>query len=245
MIRLEGPVFATVLTVATLLAACPEGPDPTLRGQGERAREARSFEPFRRIEVAVPGDVRIRVEETAPKVEVETFANLLPHLKTRVRDGTLAVFFDRPVREVDFLRLDVVLPRLEALDLQGAVRAEAHGIAGSALDLRIGGAANVVLEGQVQGLQIRASGAGHVNARDLQTRTATVELSGAGHVDVYATEALKVDVTGVGAIRYRGQPRITRSIRGVGQVEPLPAPAPEDGAPSGQAPPAGSGPAPE
>ena len=68
---------------------------------------------------------------------------------------------------------------------------------------------------------IDVGGAGRIRASGLVAREAHVGISGAGSVEVNATEKLKADVSGVGAVKYRGSPSVEKNVTGVGSVSPL------------------------
>jgi hypothetical protein len=46
-----------------------------------------------------------------------------------------------------------------------------------------------------------------------------VLIDGNGQAHLAAASRLDVQIRGVGAVRYRGEPQVTRSIQGVGSVE--------------------------
>ena len=81
--------------------------------------------------------------------------------------------------------------------------------------------ADAQLSGQIDSLEITSGGAGNVRAGGLAAKQAHVLVSGAGNVEVDATDKLKVDVSGVGNVRYRGAPAIEKNVSGMGSVGPL------------------------
>ncbi len=80
------------------------------------------------------------------------------------------------------------------------------------------GSGSVSLKGQAKDLNIELSGAGHAYCYDLLTENTTVEISGAGSAQVYASVNLKAEVSGAGTINYKGNASVSQSISGAGSV---------------------------
>lgn len=89
-------------------------------------------------------------------------------------------------------------------------------------DVEIIGEGGVMFE--IQGvagtLDVKVSGAGHVDADELKTRDVKFKIEGVGTGSVYATETLYVDIEGVGKVKYRGTPKVSKNIEGIGTVVP-------------------------
>jgi hypothetical protein len=67
-------------------------------------------------------------------------------------------------------------------------------------------------------VDITSTGAGEIDARDLQAEKADVRVTGAAGVDVSASDTLDIEVSGAGRVTYSGSPKITKSVKGAGQV---------------------------
>jgi hypothetical protein len=61
-------------------------------------------------------------------------------------------------------------------------------------------------------------GAADYDAADLRARTASLELTGVGHVAVWATERLDVTLNGVAEVVYYGNPEVSQVVNGPGRV---------------------------
>ncbi len=95
----------------------------------------------------------------------------------------------------------------------GAAEIDLH-VQTQKLILQNSGASDVELKGHTDQLQINLSGAGEIDAFGLQARTANVVCSGAGKVEVFATETLSAQASGASKITYRGNPTVEKSITG-------------------------------
>ncbi len=140
--------------------------------------------------------------------------------------------------EFDRIALYITFKDLEKLHIEGGVKLKTHGyldlndfdvyVAGGAKidlylkadDVSIVGEGGVLfdLEGVARSLDIRLSGAGHVDADELKAKDVEVEIEGVGTTSVYASETLYAKIEGVGKVRYRGNPEVTKNIDGLGSV---------------------------
>lgn len=141
--------------------------------------------------------------------------------------------------EFDRIILYITFKELEELKIEGGVKLETKGyldlddfymyVAGGANielnlkadDVEIIGEGGVLfeLEGIAKSLDIKLSGAGHVDADELKSRDVTFKIEGVGTGNVYATETLYAKIEGVGKVRYNGNPTVTKSIEGLGSVK--------------------------
>ena len=64
----------------------------------------------------------------------------------------------------------------------------------------------------------KLTGAGEVTAFPLAARQVVANVTGAGDIEVNASEKLDADIAGAGSIRYKGHPAITQSIAGAGEI---------------------------
>jgi hypothetical protein len=82
----------------------------------------------------------------------------------------------------------------------------------------ISGSGSIKLKGQTKDLDIDLSGAGHAYCYELLTENTTVQISGAGSAQVYASVKLKADISGAGNISYKGNASVSQDISGAGSV---------------------------
>jgi len=71
------------------------------------------------------------------------------------------------------------------------------------------GQGEVVVRGRAQRGEVRAEGLGRVDLSGLETPEASVESEGIGEVRVFASQHLKVRASGLGAVRFSGNPAQT------------------------------------
>jgi hypothetical protein len=174
--------------------------------------------------IAVRGAARIVVRVgTTQSVTVEGPEKSVKSLTTEVDGDTLYIRSSRK----DFvfsssgsrLVVNVTLPSLDELHLEGSNDARLSGFNGGKSRIEIEGAANVEARGRLDELTVHMQGAGRANLRELVATEAKVTVDGVGTVHVNSTGSLDATMNGVGAILYSGAPReVNTSMNGVGTI---------------------------
>jgi hypothetical protein len=82
----------------------------------------------------------------------------------------------------------------------------------------ISGSGSINLKGQARDLEINLSGAGHAYCYDLMTENTSVDISGAGSAQIYASVKLTADISGAGNISYKGNAAVSQQISGLGSI---------------------------
>lgn len=154
-------------------------------------------------------------------------------------DGELKIKLDREWYKYDRINLYITFKELEKLKIEGGANVKTRGyldldnifvhVEGGAKieldmkaeDVRIVGEGGVLfeLDGVAENLDVEISGAGHVDADDLKTNNVKFKIEGFGTGSVYATKTLDANIQGVGKVRYKGDPKVTQYIDGLGSVK--------------------------
>jgi len=119
------------------------------------------------------------------------------------------------------LKAEITMPRLESLELAGAVNAGIEGFKVPKLSVVSQGAGTVVCrDSEIGDLTVVMSGAGSVDFSNAPSVDADVELSGAGSLKLdMAGGELKGSISGVGSVEYEGTVSSERvSTNGLGSV---------------------------
>jgi hypothetical protein len=234
------PLFIiTVIIAALVIGACGINVNIDVeKGSGNVVTEARSVSGFDKVDLSGIGDVTlVQGEEEGLSIEAED--NVIKHITTEVRDGTLYLGFNNkaiiPTRPVKF---NLSMRTVHGLNTTGASNIKSAtvntdaleiGISGTGniqldkltadkLTINVSGAGNCQVEGTVNSQKISLSGAGNYEGEDLQSKTAEVNISGIGRVTLWTTDNLDVTISGTGGVDYYGTPQITQQISGVGQI---------------------------
>lgn len=209
-------LVVAVAALALSAAGCQDGKP----GSGKTSTEARAVADFTALELH--GTYVVELELGKPtKVEITGDDNLVPLVETALTDGRLVVKAKEAIAPRTELVLRLATPDVAVIEADGAVALRVRGVANSALRLRLAGVSGALLEGKTGALEVKLTGAGGVEAKGLLATRASVDLSGAGHADVNATEELVVDVSGAGSVTYGGNPKsVKKTVSGVGSVKP-------------------------
>jgi hypothetical protein len=189
-------------------------------GSGVRKTEKRDVKSFSAIDTTGAYTIDVTCQKPAG-VEVDADDNILPLIKTEVRDGILFVSNVQPYHSSKTVTLRITLPELNSVANHGAGQIKIVDANSSDLKIDSTGAASVDAAGTAKSIQISSTGAGEIDTSKLHADKAKVEVSGAASVDVYASEQLDVDVSGAGNVSYSGNPKtVNKHVSGIGSVSP-------------------------
>ncbi len=216
-----------------------------IAGSGDMKTEVRPLEAFTAVVIRYPGSVTIQQGRTN-SVTLTADSNLLPQLKTEVRDGKLYVEnklldWNQRVQPSKTVQVNISVIDLQDIDFSSAGTLQIENMKGEELNLtvsgagevtlagldfdrlscRLSGAGNVSADGKTAVLDLRISGFGSFNGSNLETQTTEVRISGAGQATVWVEEQLDVQITGAGNVEYYGDPQVNQRITGAGNVRKL------------------------
>jgi hypothetical protein len=91
---------------------------------------------------------------------------------------------------------------------------------GNKLEGKFSGASDLNLKGNVSEVSFIAPGACKISAYDLKTQNFTLDLSGAGKAEVFASRKLEVHLSGACVVSYKGSPsEVFSNVSGLGRVK--------------------------
>jgi hypothetical protein len=203
---------------ALVLSGCADdltGPCRFEPGSGRLVTEARPVGGFDAIAVSSAGQLIVE-QAGVESLEITAEDNVLPFVVSDVRNGRLSLGFatgggvaaTRPV----VYRVGV--KRLNWIEASGASQVEVSGVDGEHLRLDLSGASSVTARGRVRWLELRASGASRLRARELRSRLATAALSGASHGLLRVDERLEASLSGISILEYLGDPVVSSDVSG-------------------------------
>jgi hypothetical protein len=206
-------IFLSLALVA--LSGCKFG---NVRGSGTMRLERRDVPAFTAVDVSGAYDVEI-VAQKEQSLEVEGDDNLLPLIKTEVRDGVLRIYNEKGFNTRQKLHVRITLKDLDGINASGASDIVATNVKTDEFNVEASGAGSLQISGETKTLDVGMSGAGELKARNLHAESVQIKLSGAAHADVYATQSLDASVSGAGNIDYYGDPKNIKEDRsGAGEI---------------------------
>lgn len=206
-----------------------------------QSSETRSFGNFSKLDVSGIANIMLKPgNRNAADIEVSGDI-ALNELKTEVRGRTLYISLKKNRRGYRNIKINIALTykQLSSIELSGAVsirnelpiKADRFDLESSGagslklafdvqnLECEFSGASSVKLSGKANTLDIDLSGAGSVNAYNLMANVVKSETSGAGSIRVNAQKEIYASVSGVGSIRYKGNPGVVRTNKsGFGSI---------------------------
>jgi hypothetical protein len=217
---------------------------PGERGSGNVITETREVSGFDAVNVSYPATVLIK-QGNAESLKIEAEDNLMPNLKTQVKNGTLEIFYEREngkhVNPTKTVNITIVVKDLVDVEFTSAGELIVENLKTDALDVSLSGAGNIKLDkilvktlgvnlsgagsstasGTADDLSLNISGFGDFKGKDLHNKDAQVDISGAGSATVWVADSLDAQISGAGSISYYGSPSVSKQISGVGNVNHL------------------------
>ncbi|MHA6248622.1 head GIN domain-containing protein [Pontibacter sp. CAU 1760] len=233
-INLAGLVL---LVVALLFSMSPQVMAQQLRGNGNIKTETREVAGIEGIDVGGGFTVEL-TQGNKESLRLEADENLLPNIKTEVRNGVLHIYNDKGITNHKGMKAYITLRELKRVDVGGGVKVIGKStFKTNTLDLEMGGASKVMLDiavkelkteisgaskleltGRADRVDMELSGASKVEAADLEAKHVKLEASGASKLKVFAKESLDIEASGASAVYYKGTPSITAETSSAARV---------------------------
>lgn len=214
--------------------------------------ESRAVSAFDRVSLRTMGDMTI-VQGASEGLSIEADADLMPKIRTEVKDGRLIIDIGRDwwerltggfLAHSRVLKYHVSMREIHGLELSGAGTINSESIVTDHLTVNVSGAVqvrvgsltaqslavNISGRGEfeatgVAGKQVvTVSGSGEYRAGDLAGDTVEVKISGHGNARVRPIDSLEVTISGMGNVEYSGTPSVSQRISGMGTVRKLDGP---------------------
>jgi len=209
-------ILAAICVIAALFTGCSIGRG--VKGSGNRKSEKRDLPAFKAIDTTGAYEIEVTCQKPA-SFEIEADDNILPLIKTDVRDGVLYVSNQERYNSGRAVALRIKVPELIAVSSHGAGDITVSDANSDDLKIESTGAAAVKAAGKVTSVAISSAGAGDIDTSRLRATKASVTVAGAASVNVYASDQLDVTVSGVGSVNYSGDPKtVNKNVAGFGSV---------------------------
>lgn len=189
-----------------------------VQGSGTAKTEKRDVARFTAIEVSCHGNVNVTAQSAA-SLSVTGDDNIVPLITTEVKDDTLYIKSDKEYDSKRPLHIDVAAPDVARFVFSGAGDAALSKIQNERLEITVTGAGKLTASGETKEASVSLTGAGDLDAKDLHAAKTTVKSTGVGSVEVYATDELVANATGLGNVNYYGNPKhVTAKATGLGEI---------------------------
>jgi len=205
--------------------------------------ETRDVAGFDGVALSGLGSVLI-TQGDSESLTVEAPAELMKRVTNEVKNGVLVLGLKKGLwmaglgKKDQKIRFKVTMENVRALRLGGVGRMDAPAIetdalsvvvsgvggveigklAAESLEVTLSGAGSCEIAGHAATQNIKLSGSGNYEARDLETKTASASVSGVGNLTIHVTDTLDAKISGAGSIRYHGGPTVRQRVTGAGSI---------------------------
>ena len=160
------------------------------------------------------GQNELDIEFTRRKINIEA-----KHVDITIYAPTLSKLENSGIASVEIDRLKT--DRLKVVN-SGVGTLYLSGLQLMDLDANCSGVGNVELNGEVNRAELVCGGVGSIKGERLKAKAVKAEVSGVGGISCYASETIEGEVSGVGALKYAGNPQAKSLKRtGVGGISEI------------------------
>jgi hypothetical protein len=232
------------LAFPVLLFSCQNILGKRVRGNGNVQTQDRPVSNFKNVEVGGSAKVYVSQGDHA-SVKVEVDENLQQFVEV-AQEGNRVIVRERsgfnlvPTNE---LKIFVTAPVYNSIDVSGAcdiigqtkisnpedLDMEVSGAGDIQMDVdapnlkaHISGSGSINMKGQTKTVELELTGAAHAHCFDLLSEETTVDISGAGSAEVFASVKLDATVSGAGSVSYKGNAAtVNQHVSGAGSVHKM------------------------
>jgi Putative auto-transporter adhesin, head GIN domain len=231
-----------ILTVMAIsCCSCHHFFGKRVRGNGNIKTEEHSVSSFKNVDVS--GAIKVYVSQGDLKpVKIEGDENLLQYIEV-TQEGDQIIVRDKPGYNLEpsgDIKIYVTSPVYNNIEVSGAsdiigqtkinnpenLELHASGAGDINMDVdapklkaEITGSGSMDLKGQARDVDLELSGAAHAHCYELLAENTSVDISGAGSAEVYASVKLDATVSGAGSVSYKGNAsNVSQHVSGVGSV---------------------------
>ncbi len=201
----------------------------------DTSEQMRSLDTFTSIRNKGSFEVYVTVGDEQ-SVKVTADSDIIDKVETEVRGDTLHIQLEhkdnwRGYRNIDVLRVDIVVNSLEAVRVDGSGDFEVRGLNGGnfranvngsgdielidakadRLSIDIKGSGDVEASGECNTLDIEIKGSGDVSGRKMSCKDGDIGIMGSGDVSATLKESVDVGIMGSGDVTVWGKPAKVKS----------------------------------
>jgi hypothetical protein len=234
LLRLSSLIFALGLLVSRLFASPVAPIQPNWDEPGIRTYEVKPF-----TKIYLEGTFKVILEQGSQSgLRIKTDEDSFRYIDVQTDAESLSLKILKKHFDFDKLVLYINFKDLERLEIKGGISLETKGyvdlkdfylhVEGGAniemnlkanrLDVIGDGGVKFEFDGIANELNASLAGAGYLDATDLKTKKCDFKIEGIGAGCVNVSETLNASISGIGKIRYKGDPQVNKKIEGIGLV---------------------------
>ena len=183
------------------------------------------LKPFEKVHMRCVGAVElIQDEKKSGTVELTAPENYIELYKFENNGNELEIDFAKQHINIHTrnVKIKVYTNDLLALKNSGASSIRMDSLDTDRIEIINSGVGSIAIGGLADNVTIHNSGVGSINAENLKALNVKAKVSGVGSITCYASEKIEGKVTGVGSLKYAGNPKHKDNHRtGVGSISEM------------------------
>lgn len=211
--------------------------EPCIDARGPVVVQDRETGTYTKLELDIAADVSV-IPGTDLFIRIHAQESLMDVIRTEVSGKTLVIRSKSCIRSDKPIGIELTVPSLSSVKVNGSgsviltemmntenfrIRINGSGdftgdVTANSVNAGINGSGDIIFNGSTSMLEVEINGSGDFRGLGLKSFEADVTIRGSGDVDINTLNKLRVEVFGSGDVRYVGNPAITSSVKGSGQV---------------------------
>ena len=183
------------------------------------------LKPFEKVHMRCVGAVElIQDEKKSGTVELTAPENYIELYKFENNGNELEINFAKQHINIHTrnVKIKVYTNDLLALKNSGASSIKMDSLDTDKIEIVNSGVGSITIGGLADDVTLHNSGVGSINAENLKALNVKANVSGVGSITCYASERIEGKVTGVGSLKYAGNPKHKDNHRtGVGSISEM------------------------
>ncbi len=233
-------IFIAALLILIAAASCIRIEGLRLTGSGNVISQERKISNVESVSIGAGMNLFI-TQGSTEELRIEAEDNLISHLVTEVKNGRLSIRFNNVIFGVtnkEPINIFLTIKDLKEIDASSGASITSEGISTdnlsidlssgaigeiivdvNNLDIEISSGAQIEISGNTDYQEVSLSSAGNYEAKDLESRTAVMDLSGGARAVINVSEKLDADVSSGASLKYIGLPQIISNISSGGELK--------------------------
>ena len=183
------------------------------------------LKPFEEVHMRCVGAVElIQDEKKSGTVELTAPENYIELYKFENNGNELEINFAKQHINIHtrHVKIKVYTDNLLALKNSGASSIRMDSLDTDRIEIINSGGGSIAISGLADNVTLQNSGVGSINAENLKALNVKANVSGVGSITCYASEKIEGKVSGVGSLKYAGNPKHKDNKRtGVGSISEM------------------------
>jgi hypothetical protein len=193
-------------------------------------------------EIGVSGSFEVNlITGKVGEIAITADENIIPYIITEVKNNQLSIYFEKNknINHKSKITIEVPIDNIKSIQLIGSGNITSKNtIVTNNLNVHLMGSGDISLDVQTASITTSVSGSGDVNikgtsadinatvigsgkidADQLKSDNATVDVNGSGDIKLFCSKKLLAMVAGSGTIHYKGKPEtVEKTVAGSGDI---------------------------